>query len=531
MYLQDYPVRMGLLFKIQITNAGLFNIKTMCNTPTTMEAASIDQKAFYIVPLQSVDDSSIKSYITASKLNDSTFSYRLYNKDSLSQITPVTDSARSQLMTSLAVFGAFEKSVNGKDSVDIHGAANVRFRNVDIKLGNDVKTVSNAIRADYMQEVGCEIEISIYLTYMYVNVSNSYSYGYVYEWQLVSVNIEIILTCWDYRGHEGGGGGEGGGEGGDEGDDPPYGGGGTTSEWWEYGSGWPWNNPLAYEMANQPWQPWWTGGGAGYRNPNLLSYDDLLILDNLKDEENQDESDASTDCYGTKNVPGSVMLQPNAAIAHLLIQEDYIKFAGTGGRAEYSIPNATMSGRRGRADLANIQTYEIFEIKPISLQAEGAAEAQWYVDKANQYCQPGPWRLGDTYQTPRILPNPVNPAQVIRVTLPQNGVLIYTFDPRATVPVPVAAPVSVFDAVKELMNRRRLNPNQDIRDLVMLYIKELKRVSPGTLTTLKQDITNIAYGIILAYAVEAVFTEGAALLADFEKVLMARYLLRIASII
>jgi hypothetical protein len=46
--------------------------------------------------------------------------------------------------------------------------------------------------------------------------------------------------------------------------------------------------------------------------------------------------------------------------------------------------------------------------------------------------------------------------------------------------------------LRKLMTRRRANPNQDLRDLVFLYVKQLKQISPATLATLKQDITNIA---------------------------------------
>lgn len=140
--------------------------------------------------------------------------------------------------------------------------------------------------------------------------------------------------------------------------------------------------------------------------------------------------------------------------------------------AEYQIPNAGSSpGGRGYADLVNILTKEIFEIKPNNQSGilAGQAEAAHYVTMANANClQPnGVWHLGSTYAT-RILPWPLDPNFSLKAELKVNGVIVYEKVPRSSNPIPnpVAIPQNIFDKLKELV--RQLGQNPPNPDLVIL---------------------------------------------------------------
>ena len=478
-----------------------------------------DSRAFFLIPLNSIEGVDIKSYIAASKINDSSYDYRLYNKDSLSNIRPINDSSKQQLMNNLAVFGAFEKSVNNSDSVVIGGNNPGKFRNVTLKLGDSVKVngIANSLKPNNMAVSFCDLTIDVYLSYYWQPDYYSYTYGNPGHWELSYASITITLTCYSFLP-----------SGSEEEDDDSV----PVQQWWQYGTGWPWINPLAYELQS-PWSPWYTSN-VSYLDPNSLSYREMQILSDLQEIKDDEQNNASNDCHGSKRPPGSTIFQTNATLAHLVIQEDYeTNVSGGNGTYEYKIPGAakSLSNYPGYADIANPISGEIFEIKPPSLQAEGAAEAAWYVSKANINCSPPVWTLGTNYPPNHILPNPADPSTSILASLVEPGVIIYTFPSRINFPVPVAAPQSVIDIIKELMRRRRENLNLSFPTLAMQYLKELRSIHSPALNNLKTALNTIAAGILIGYVMETIITEGGAAYQGYVAYDLAKDFMYIASTI
>lgn len=226
----------------------------MNSTSTRLNTASPQDtsKGVFLIPLQSQTDESIKSYIVATKYNDSNYSYRLYNRDSLDRIRPTNDTVRQNLTNVEAVFGVFEKNINNKNTILISGTV-IRNARMEYNISSQVSQSSKPrVNYDY-----CVINIT--MTLYYEQIMYSYMYGPP-EYQLVAVVLDMQIDCY-------GGGGSGGVQGLDPG---PGGNGGSGYNWWQFGTGWPWNDPYQYGYYNDPWQTWWTtaqnigsGGGAG----------------------------------------------------------------------------------------------------------------------------------------------------------------------------------------------------------------------------------------------------------------------------
>lgn len=216
------------------------------NAVTMNSDGNIDtSKGLFLIPLKSTSTGDIESYIAASKHNDSTYTYRLYNKDSLNQIVPSGDSAKAALRSTEAIFGVFEKSVNNHDSVQISG---IIYRNARIGQKVTTATQSSKVGVNSVDDSkkkpnydNCLITIDMTLYYEWHDTSTSWAPDG--HWDLTGIVVNIQVDC------VGGGGSSSGPE------EPDFMGGGN---WWNYGTGWPWDNPSLYNQSN-PWQFFWTG--------------------------------------------------------------------------------------------------------------------------------------------------------------------------------------------------------------------------------------------------------------------------------
>jgi hypothetical protein len=290
-----------------------------------------------------------------------------------------------------------------------------------------------------------------------------------------------------------------------------------------------------------------SGGTTGSSTYTLTS-EDLAILnsiDVIKNEE-QDRENNPTPCHGTRRIPGSTKFQQKATLAHLLIQEEYVRL-NIGAEVEYYIP--AVGSSYGYADIANPITGEIFEIKSTdpNQQALGAAEATAYATAAQINCPTGsiPWHAGLIFPPPgptptlvpstMTLPNPMNPTEVIKVTRPLPGVLTYEFISINLQPLPVALPQSFTDAVNELMKRRRLIPAMAFSELALRYLRELKNANNPQLNNLlkqlKTDLYIAGSVVMVAYIAQAIITDGATLLSEAEVFEMAKDLFVVAAAI
>lgn len=265
-------------------------VATFGDNPTTTPTQGV-----FFIPLQSTTSNEVKSYITAYKHNDSLYTYRLYNKDSLAEVRTNNPQEKSNLLNTEAVFGYFEKTVNNKDSAVISNGINktvIKNASLTIKdkgVGNSSVGVNNE---NIVLGGGCDVSFDISISFTQIDIY--YNGVYVGSKVIVAVIVSITIDCGG-----GGGGGCGCGNGGTPGSgsgggtpgngNPNNPGGGTPGSgnpsnpggstpgngnpynpgggWWDSGTGWPNFGPYdPYNPnPNYPSFPggigWWTGGG------------------------------------------------------------------------------------------------------------------------------------------------------------------------------------------------------------------------------------------------------------------------------
>jgi hypothetical protein len=229
------------------------------NSSSTAHESSKNQSSnsqgIFFIPLQSQGSSEIKSYITAIKHNDSLYSYRLYNKDSLNKIVPKSKAEESNLLTTQSVFGHFEKAINNTDSISVGSSKKGTIKNARISFEPPIALNNTSSPSQLVINMDCTIKITIYALYEYYE-DTSLAPGH---FELVAFAMVVEINCSGGSGTPGSGGGSGSGTPSSGGG---YGfGGGTPSSggnWWNYGSGWPW-----YTGGGDwgTWGWWWTGGG------------------------------------------------------------------------------------------------------------------------------------------------------------------------------------------------------------------------------------------------------------------------------
>jgi hypothetical protein len=241
------------------------SIKTIANSSSY--TSNNNNQGVFFIPLQSQNSQEIKSYIIAYKHNDSLYTYRLYNKDSLNAIQAGSAATKNNLLNTQAVFGFFEKSINNVDSVNIKTPVNATIKNVQINFDSpsSASSINSVVRNSMATTSSCAISITVTIEYSLEIWTNGYS---ALIMETVSVTMEIAVDCsgGGGAGSTTGGGSTGGGSFGDGSS-----GGGSTGVggyydptgggyWWNYGSGWPWNTGGSGSY-DPNWYWWWTGGG------------------------------------------------------------------------------------------------------------------------------------------------------------------------------------------------------------------------------------------------------------------------------
>ena len=241
------------------------SIKTIANSSSY--TSNNNNQGVFFIPLQSQNSQEIKSYIIAYKHNDSLYTYRLYNKDSLNAIQAGSAATKNNLLNTQAVFGFFEKSINNVDSVNIKTPVNATIKNVQINFDSpsSASSINSVVRNSMATSSSCTISITVTIEYSLEIWTNGYS---ALIMETVSVTMEIAVDCsgGGGAGSTTGGGSTGGGSFGDGSS-----GGGSTGVggyydptgggyWWNYGSGWPWNTGGSGSY-DPNWYWWWTGGG------------------------------------------------------------------------------------------------------------------------------------------------------------------------------------------------------------------------------------------------------------------------------
>jgi hypothetical protein len=251
------------------------------NSTTTNTTTGNTNKGIFFIPLKSQNSNEIKSYITAYKHNDSLYTYRLYNKDSLNSIQAGTSETKRNLQTTQAVFGYFEKSVNNNDSINITKPTNSTIKNVSISFDNP-SVGNNTVSNSFPTSGSCDVTISVTVIYNLVAIYDEW--GNLLAGQItVSVTMNITIDC-----NGGGGGGPSGigSSGGTGGTGVQTGGGsggtstGGGNNWWYFGTGYPWYTQGGSGGYDPNWNWWWTSIGYNPISPTISSLSSALSLSN-----------------------------------------------------------------------------------------------------------------------------------------------------------------------------------------------------------------------------------------------------------
>jgi len=270
-------------------------------TPSTANSANGNgNQGIFLIPLQSITSPEIQSYITAYKHDDSLYTYRLFNRDSINSIQPGSISTKANMLNTQAIFAYFEKSVNNVDSISIQSPTNGNIKNVNINFDSTSQQGSLANSGGVVMNTpnsgqSCILTLTTTITYEW----RDFTYG-PGEWVTIGITLTIELTC---DGSSGGGScncstGTGTGSGGST-----IGSGGTNTStsynWWNYGSGWPYfNDNFGYNYNYTPdpnWYWWWTGGGGATLSSNVsmlaaqlnLTFSQTMWLEQHSDKADQ----------------------------------------------------------------------------------------------------------------------------------------------------------------------------------------------------------------------------------------------------
>ncbi|MFZ5977331.1 MAG: hypothetical protein EO766_06320 [Hydrotalea sp. AMD] len=246
-------------------------------------------QGIFFIPLQAQNTNTIQSYIVAYKHNDSLYTYRLYNRDSLNAIRPKTSIAKNNLLNTQAVFGYFEQTVNNRDGITIESPVSGKIKNVEIAFHATRNNSANSTQSlnGTMVGGGCEMSIEVTISY---SLEVTLDGNTIYITESYSVTLTIIIDCT-------GGGSCNCTTPKDNIIDGVGGTGNTNGNWWDYGTGYPYFpwNPGGGIIGGGPTEPdwswWWTGGGAS-------NYDFKTVFDNYSgDEDNNTQGDYDNTPY------------------------------------------------------------------------------------------------------------------------------------------------------------------------------------------------------------------------------------------
>lgn len=133
----------------------------------------------FLTPLLDEHTGTVKSYLVGKKHNDSSYSYKLYNRDSLNQILPRSEAEENDLLTAQAVFGHFEKSINGKTEIVTTGGRPKKMRNASVALqfegANDAGAIGTGSSISGIETYYCEVTITVVAVFEVVDFY--YNYG------------------------------------------------------------------------------------------------------------------------------------------------------------------------------------------------------------------------------------------------------------------------------------------------------------------------------------------------------------------
>ena len=166
-------------------------------------------------------------------------------------------------------------------------------------------------------------------------------------------------------------------------------------------------------------------------------------------------------CHETQRRAGNPSVV--GTLEHETIQYDY-KATHHAAR-EYLIPESSPSGANGYADLVDLDTFGIWEIKNEAKWQTGVPEVNRYVAKAKENCDPGaPWHPATGYGM-KEFPAPNFPGYMMEVKEQAPGVLSYKFKrPENPGRVPIAPPFSSPERVPEFQPE----PREEVPEVTLI---------------------------------------------------------------
>ena len=255
---------------------------------------------------------------------------------------------------------------------------------------------------------------------------------------------------------------------------------------------------------------WWNVSSTGklWEKNDVFKLGEKLgntFIDGLEEFQDID----NIECHGTKRYAQPKYLNTSdfspytigdGILAHYIIETYYLKFGksiNANVEVEYMIPQAStkVPYNVGYADIVNLTSREIFEIKTVRSANAGVKEVELYIEKANKFCDTstGKFWKGKSYPHNLSFPWPVPGVKFITYLhdngkAKEGGVITYKLDKKPLQPEPqpytVAIPESYWkkaaklieDLIKSSFNTQLIldfqNNNSDdiIRNVVIICV-------------------------------------------------------------
>lgn len=236
-------------WKSTISGRNLFASKD--TRSTTASLPSTNGAPIYFIPLIDSNSNEIKSFLFCAKVGDSSYKYRMYNKEKILHETPNSIGSLSNGITLLGIFATFEQVMHNQNKIVYTYPWTTVYQNAYIRFDNGISASNNRVNATAIgnplqqkkANSDCWILRSQTITFGFSSYG-SVSFEMVWRENICTGQAEFINIF--PIGGDGGSVGTGGGSGGSSGGSGDYGGG--------YGGG---------GIGGDPGGDYGYGGGAG----------------------------------------------------------------------------------------------------------------------------------------------------------------------------------------------------------------------------------------------------------------------------
>lgn len=283
------------------------------------------------------------------------------------------------------------------------------------------------------------------------------------------------------------------------------------------------------------WHLWKNPVNGEYNVYQLISNYEQFLNAIILSGVDENEEFFGDDCHGTKrglnigrlgiddDTKGMPLDLWEGKLAHIIIETWYIdlfaklQIPPQDAYGEYAIPHAAASGNTGYADIVNLTTGEIFEIKknvPSEITS-GRTQVTRYVNKANQYClvphPPGFYHKGVIFFPPPSLT--FLPGRYLTCTLEESGLIVYSIESYSTSPVPAPVPVPFPILVEQKLLEILRLIEQGVENVDIFLTDWLMRNKDIAYFIAEYAVT-IIVAVVVLNAIENLATAGAGVADD-----------------